>query len=208
MYEGFDKIMILSTGRVAFTGKAEECPTYFAKIGEPFPPNVNPAEFLLDVVNREFTDPKEVDRILDAWEEHREEYTKPPSRSVSKLSRPTGGRFNTSATSQTYYLLKKHLLLTVRDPTMYLGRFLMFMFTCCFFSIIYIEARKRIQEQVLFRMFLIMWHVGVPSSLGVITVFAYNQEFNAVKREVKNGMYSPLSYLLTNTIIQIPMTTT
>ena len=61
------------------------------------------------------------------------------------------------------------------------------------------------QEQVLFRLFLIMWLVGVPTSLGVIAVFAFNQEFFAVRREVRNGMYSPFAYLLASTAIQLPM---
>lgn len=72
-------------------------------------------------------------------------------------------------------------------------------------AVIYLEARKRVQEQVLFRLFLIMWLVGVPTSLGVIAVFAFNQEFFAVRREVRNGMYSPFAYLLASTAIQLPM---
>ena len=32
------------------------------------PANTNPAEYMLDLVNREFTDPKQVDDILDRYE--------------------------------------------------------------------------------------------------------------------------------------------
>eukprot|EP00961_Rhodomonas_salina_P263591 3562368-Rhodomonas_salina.1 len=81
----------------------------------------------------------------------------------------------------------------------------MFCFVTTFFSIIYIEARERAQDQVLYRMFLCMWCIGVPSSLGVVAVYAFNAEFFAIKREVKDGMYSPIAYLTANTILQIPL---
>ena len=34
-----------------------------------------------------------------------------------------------------------------------------------------------------------MWHIGVPSSLGVVTTFAYNVEYAIIRREVRSGMY-------------------
>jgi len=80
----------------------------------------------------------------------------------------------------------------------------MFCFICSFFAIIYVKSRDSVQEQVMFRLFLIMWHVAVPSSLGVIAVYVYNTEFFSVKKEVKNGLYRPLSYMMANVVLQIP----
>ena len=31
------------------------------------PPNTNPAEFMLDLVNNEFTDPESVAEVIDVW---------------------------------------------------------------------------------------------------------------------------------------------
>jgi hypothetical protein len=41
--------------------------------------------------------------------------------------------------------------------------------------------------------------------MGVIAVYAYNNEFNAIKREVKNGMLSPIPYLIANSVLLIPV---
>jgi hypothetical protein len=101
-------------------------------------------------------------------------------------------------------LFRRSALLVVRDPMVFLGRCVMFLCGCSFFAVIYIKARARSQEKLIFRLFLIMWHVGVPTALGVVAVFAYNTEFNSVRKEVKNGLYRPMSYILANTVIQLP----
>jgi hypothetical protein len=40
----------------------------------------------------------------------------------------------------------------VRDPTLYIGRMVMFLCSMIFFAIIYVKARDRVQGQVLARM--------------------------------------------------------
>jgi flagellar basal body P-ring protein FlgI len=59
--------MVLSDGRVAYWGPASESIDYFSKIGRPMPKNMNPAEYMLDLVNRDFTDAKEVEAVINEW---------------------------------------------------------------------------------------------------------------------------------------------
>ena len=106
---------------------------------------------------------------------------------------------------QVLTLTKRHAILTYRDPILYVGRALTFLFCCTFFSIVYLEARGRKQEQAPYKMFLFMWHIGVPTALGVVAVFSYNLEHISIKREVKQGMYKPSSYCIASTILQIPV---
>ena len=42
--------------------------------------------------------------------------------------------------------------------------------------------------------------------MGAIAVFALNHEFLAIRREIKNGAYSPLSYIISNALFQVPST--
>ena len=44
-----------------------------------------------------------------------------------------------------------------------------------------------------------MWLVGVPAALGVVSTFALNGEVQAVRREVRDGMYHPVAYVLAHT---------
>ncbi len=58
--------------------------------------------------------------------------------------------------------------------------------------------------QVLNRLWLLMWLCGVPTSMGVVAVFSYNDEFSTVLKEVKNGMYRMSSFLLASFVLQVP----
>ena len=193
----FDKVMLLSNGRTAYFGPSKDAESYFNSIGHQLPPSTNIADFMLDLVNSEFTDKDQVLSILDTWATR----PPPPPTSPTPLS---AERAPHTLLSEVAILLRRHFTLVFRDPMVYLGRCLMFCFICSFFAVIYVKSRDRVQEQVLFRMFLIMWHVGVPTSLGVIAVYVYNTEFFSVKKEVKNGLYKPLSYMIANFIIQVP----
>jgi hypothetical protein len=44
----------------------------------------------------------------------------------------------------------------------------------------------------------------VPVSLNIMVVFLLNLELKTVKTEVKNGMYSPWAYIMSNTVVQVP----
>ena len=212
VYHGFDNVMLLSSGRTAYRGPALEVVDYFGAIGFPIAEDKNPAEFMLDQVNREFVDPAQVDRILDRWSEAEgagkhalrggggegAAPTPPPQLSAR-------GVFRTGCCTQSGVLLRRHGTMVAKDPMLYAGRCLMYMISCTFFAIIYWYSRDRKQSQVLFRTFLLMWHVGVPTSMGVIAVFAFNTEFRAISREYKNGMVRPLAYILASTVLQIPL---
>ncbi len=52
-------------------------------------------------------------------------------------------------------------------------------------------------------MFLAVWFIGVPTSMGAIAVFALNTEFFAIRREIKNGSFSPWSYIVSNALFQV-----
>jgi hypothetical protein len=138
-------------------------------------------------VNSEFTDPEKVATVLAEWATgEAAAVRKAVSDSIAtkqKIGRSDSavGPADTSYAREMSILFRRSALLVIRDPMVFLGRCVMFICGCCFFAVIYIKARKRSQDQVISRLFLFMWHVGVPTSLGVVAVFAYNVEFNSVK---------------------------
>jgi len=73
-----------------------------------------------------------------------------------------------------------------------------------FFGLIYKESANDVNPQATFRLFFLWWVLAVPVSLDLVTVFVLNIELKTVKTEIKNGMYSPMAYVLSNTIVQIP----
>ena len=207
VYNGFDRVMLLSGGKVAFLGAAADALPHFADAGYPMPPNTNPAEFMLDLVNSEFTDPASVEAVLVAWAHKSAQVDVDASRRAAVSGLPSTKDYvtGTGMPSQVTTLFRRHGLITVRDPTLYIARMLIFLTACIFFAIVYVKARDRVQDQVIARMWLCAWIVGVPTNLGVVAVYAYNEEFFAIRREVKNGMLSPVSYMIANFGIQVPL---
>ena len=55
------------------------------------------------------------------------------------------------------------------------------------------------------RMPAIIRFIAVPSNMGVVAVYALNEEFKSILRESKNGMISPFSYVLSKTILVLPI---
>lgn len=51
----FDKLLLLSNGKTQYFGPLPEAIPYFESIGGPIPVHVNPAEFLLEQLNVDFT---------------------------------------------------------------------------------------------------------------------------------------------------------
>ena len=209
IYNTFDRIMLLTDGRIAYSGTRENVFAYFSSINLPVPAQTNPAEFMLDLVNKDFSDEAHVFGVIDSWTQHGEPAHQRRIHDVLEtfdaIKTTKGYEYSVSMFSQVLTMFQRHGKLAIRDPTLYSGRMLMFLITTVFFAIIYVRARERNQDQALQRMWFLSWIIGVPSNMGVVAVYAYNIEFNAIKREVKNGMMSPIPYLFANTILLIPV---
>ena len=140
--------MILSGGRTAYCGAATGALDYFASIGHAIPPNTNPAEFFLDLVNNDFVAQAEVDLILDAW-------TKKGADGVAFVPKAsTGGSTGTIVplSKQIGVMMNRHAKLVYMDPVLYIGRAIIFLVSNIYFALVYIKARERGQDQVLNRM--------------------------------------------------------
>jgi ABC-type multidrug transport system ATPase subunit len=199
VFQGFDKVMLLSGGRVAYNGSAEDAEAYFKMCGYELPKNISVAEFMLDLVNREFTDPKKVDDILDKYVYNDEDAANITSPLLP--NRPS----RTTFISQVITLVRRHGMLYIRDPTIYTGRLIVFFATCVFFSIVYYKSKDRTQSQIVPRMWLIQWLLCVPCMFGVVAVYGYSEEASSIKREVKNGIVIPSAYLVANFFLQVPL---
>ena len=68
VFERFDEIMLLSGGRLAYAGDRVLAEKYFTSIGHPLPPNENPAEHYLDLLNSNFGSLEKIEAILKKWD--------------------------------------------------------------------------------------------------------------------------------------------
>lgn len=217
IYNGFDQVMILSMGQQAYFGNAADAAPYFNSIGYPMPIATNPAEHFLDLINADFSSEEEVLNILEKWDESK------PSREKNQLfgdvtestmNNSTGshsyhnflkGETPTSLDRQVMIMLRRQANLVIRDPTLYLGRILIFLGTNTVFALVYWKGRNYVQSAALAKTWVSIWFIAVPTNMGVVAVYSLNEEFKIVQREVKNGMVSVLSYIIVKTTLVIPI---
>ncbi|XP_023247587.1 protein white-like [Copidosoma floridanum] len=71
IFSMFDKILLLSEGRVAFSGSSEEAYNFFKSLGAPCPSNYNPADFYIQLLaivpGKEVVCRHSVNSICDAF---------------------------------------------------------------------------------------------------------------------------------------------
>jgi hypothetical protein len=207
-----DLQMIMSRGRQAFSGEKEEAIPYFESIGYPCPPATNPAEFFLDLVNADFSDEKNITGMLDTWEEKRPDGQN-SSHHKTGFAGPEDDDEQTgvvqekqrSLFKEVNIMFRRHFLLIIRDPILYIGRCIIFLVSCMIFGFVYWNARDFTQDQALNKMWLTIWFVGVPTNMGVVAVYALNDEFKSVLRESKNGMVTGVSYVLAKFVLVLPI---
>eukprot|EP00392_Amoebophrya_sp_AT5.2_P001810 g1815.t1 len=112
----FDSVQLLSLGKTAYAGPRGGVEPWFASIGHAIPSGQNPAEFLLDKINSDFS-PKEVlEQIVEKWKTKGTTTTKnaeikadaavnntPPSSTTGDLNpREQSGDAQASSSSSSY----------------------------------------------------------------------------------------------------------
>lgn len=102
-------------------------------------------------------------------------------------------------------VFRRCITLIVRDPILYLGRAVVFLVANTIFALVYLKARKFNQNQAINKMWITVWHIAIASNMSVVAVYALNAEFKSILRESKNGMVSPLTYVLAKSILVLPL---
>ncbi|KAL7574129.1 hypothetical protein ACA910_014814 [Epithemia clementina (nom. ined.)] len=208
VYNNFDQVMIMSRGRIAFAGDVKDATPYFENIGYPMPDDTNPAEFFLDLVNSDFTEAAEVTKILDTWEEKGPGVVSSHHSAHGKDEGDEEGVVNLTKhrlAPQITVLFRRQFLMVIRDPILYIGRSIMFFLSNMIFALVYLSARSDNQDQVLNKFWVVIWFVAVPTQLGVVAVYALNDEFKSLLRETKNGMLHGVSYVIAKSCLSLPI---
>jgi len=203
VFAGFGDMLVLAEGRLAYFGPAAELEDHILKIGHTTH-GANPAEVMLTLINRDFTSDAEVDATLAAG--MKSEATLPDVGKGRKMtSLPVDSSTTTSATGQTITLTGCAWSQGVRSPIQYTGRMISMAVGSIFYAVNYFASREATQEQVVSRVFFIMWATVFPCVFGIVATYVQWADFLAVRREIKDGMYKPLSYLVAQILIDAPM---
>ncbi|CAJ1945546.1 unnamed protein product [Cylindrotheca closterium] len=208
VYNDFDQVILMARGRQAFIGEAAAAHDYFETIGHPMVHMTNPAEFLVDLVNSDFTSEDSVLSILDEWKQHTSETHRSKNETLVVGSNDDFHQLikrKKSFLHELSTIFGRHALLVARDPILYVGRIVLLLISNTIFALAYWSSREKVQAQAINFYYANAWPISLGSMFAVVAVFGLNAEFKSVIREVKNGMINPLTYIIAKTVLVLPV---
>lgn len=205
VFAGFDNVMVLSMGRVAYFGKAAKMNEYLSGIDHAPTEDTNPAEFILDLVNKDFTSIAGVKGVLDKWSEGTGEAYGCDMEKGDGDALALSTFERAAFSKQLAVLTDRSVLVARREPLAYLVRLVANFAATLLFGIIYIETRDKVQAQINPRTFFLEFCVGIPMQFILVSNFIYHYQWLSLKKEVKDGMYHPAANAIASWIVQIPM---
>lgn len=197
VFAGFDLVLLLSAGKVAYFGSAGKLKTHLGAIGFPVPENTNPVEFALDLVDVSFGSGSP-DAVISAYLN-------------AKAAMPTDIQDNTlpphgvAPTSvQIPALFRLLFRQALRDPLLYTARLVMFCAISTFFSVIYIDTRNPTQDELFSRQLLNWWNSTIPTSLAILPLVVYFIDRPVLGLELRTKLYYLGTYVGALVCNQIP----
>merc|ERR1711976_901716 len=127
------------------------------------------------------------------------------SMSLLEARREAGeGPGKSSKFLQIQRLTIRLLRVNTRCPQAFLGRVLCTCLANVFAAFAYFGARDRTQDEVLQRIWFIMWMQMLPAFLCIGAVPLFAEEFLVLRKEVNNGLYSAKCHFLATLLVNIP----
>eukprot|EP00903_Cladosiphon_okamuranus_P021625 g19883.t2 len=191
VFNSFDQVILLTMGQTAYFGPARDSLDHFASLGHEPQGLVNPADYLLEITNSDFSDAKAVQKLADAWHETPANTTL-SNRLEAPHSPPVAGGATAgflSGVRRLRALITRAAMNSIRDPAAYALRY---------------YRLENTQGDILNRVFLILWINAFNSYMDMAAIPLFGQEKDAVVKEVQNGQYGVASFCVANAIVQIP----
>lgn len=209
VFYSFDQLLLLSRGRTAYIGPASEAVSFFTEhLPEP-PKMMNPADWLLEITNADFTDENNVEALLDSWEDSSRATRVQEMVTISDESqeeKPVSSSANVSFTAvlaRMRSLIFRAWLNYLRDPASYLMRLVLIAFMSLFLGAVY-SGLGDAQTDILDTTFLIQWGLAFNSYINMVALPAFALERNSVNKEFANGQYRIYQYVVSNAAAQTP----
>ena len=211
-FELFDKLLLLSGGKVCFSGAVSEVKPYFDTIGFSMPPQINPAEFLLDLINVDF------DSDVDQCETRVSEIQKFWITSThalaeeSKIANLTLGEKFTYGENKSvgrrivatiWILLHRSWIKSRRDPIVYGVRCAMYLGLAIMMGTVWLRLPP-IESSIQPFANCILFGSAFMSFMAVVYVPAFLEDRAVYVKDRANGLYGSLAFNISNFLIGLP----
>lgn len=209
-FDSFDKLILLSQGRTAYSGPLAEAGPHFQGIGFPYPPHANPAEHLVDLLNVDFAKdlPRaqtRLDEILSSWSKD--------VRSAVSLSTPedviTGthefsiGSSKPNLFNLTWILVHRSFIKSYRDVFAYGIRLAMYMGLAIMMGTVWLRLHTT-QSSIQSFINAIFFGGAFMSFMAVAYIPAFLEDRALYIKERANGLYGPTAFMIANFAVGLP----
>ncbi|EEH36424.2 ATP-binding cassette sub-family G member 4 [Paracoccidioides lutzii Pb01] len=212
-FETFDKLLVLSAGRTCYFGPGSEMKHYLDKSGHTMPLQMNPAEFILDLVNIDFvydqdSAASQLAQIHMNWDNSEESLR--VQTEIQKLANitekqqiPSGSLSHAGALSNVMTLLHRSFIKSYRDVIAYGVRIIMYLGLAILVGTVWLRLGS---GQANIQPFInsIFFASAFMSFMAVAYVPSFLEDRATFIKERSNGLYGPLSFVISNFIIGIP----
>ena len=198
----FDNVLLLSKGKMIYNGPVA-CEDYFRQAGCNIPQYYNPADYMLEVTNTDFShDEHTLKTLIDYWENSREAIVLLDDvvRGVSELSDST---HKPNVFKQTVILVHRLLIKSYRDIVVYGVRLAMYVGLAILMGTVWLRLDTN-QDKIQAYINAMFFSSAFLSFMAVAYIPAFLEDRAVLVRERDNGLYGVTSFILSNMIIGIP----
>ncbi|KAF2439675.1 ATP-binding cassette transporter-like protein [Karstenula rhodostoma CBS 690.94] len=211
-FELFDQLLLLSRGKTAYNGPIAGIQDYFTSIGYEMPTYINPAEYIIQLVNIDFflNQTEAIDRlncIHLSWE-NSQQATTLQARLHDDQQSGAGPTFNHTHLSANPYLIPLTLMhrsfvKSYRDVVAYGIRIAMYGCLAILMGTVWLRLSPT-QNNITAFTNAIFFGGAFMSFMAVAYIPAYLEDLSLYTKERLNGLYGPTAFMLANFLIGIP----
>ncbi|OBA22637.1 P-loop containing nucleoside triphosphate hydrolase protein [Metschnikowia bicuspidata var. bicuspidata NRRL YB-4993] len=209
-FDLFDNVMFLTEGKIAYAGPRESLNQYFEDAGYPIPPHYNPAEYVLDLINTDFSlgdtsQREDMNALVELAKKKalaEEDVSKSPFESEKPQSSDSEKDFP-GGVSKTWALLQRGMIKARRDYLAYYVRLVMYFGLAILMGTVWLRLSYS-QENIQLFTNAIFFSGAFMSFMSVAYIPAYLEDYFSYRKERSNGLYGPFSFMVANFIIGVP----
>ncbi|KAI4699372.1 hypothetical protein J4E81_004396 [Alternaria sp. BMP 2799] len=214
----FDRAMLLSGGKVVFNGGVEGVKGWFGGLGYEMPLYTNPAEFVIDLINTDFshdstTAQQRLTHLHTSWAASPAAAsltTSIQSSATNATSNPTPPSSSSAFTKThasplhtTLTLTHRSFLKSHRDIVAYGIRIAMYLGLAIMMGTVWLRLSPT-QSNIQAFTNAIFFGGAFMSFMAVAYIPAYLEDLAIYSKERANGLYGPTAFMLSNFVVGVP----
>eukprot|EP00299_Pterocystis_sp_00344_P018019 c9009_g1_i3.p1 GENE.c9009_g1_i3~~c9009_g1_i3.p1 ORF type:complete len:397 (-),score=100.79 c9009_g1_i3:32-1222(-) len=207
LFELLDRVHLIVGGRTFYFGDRASLVSHMLTSGHPIPQYSNPADHVLKVMNTDFgASFEDVDNMIAAFEK-----SDLQQRLLKEIEEHSGRvdlelstkEQRTNVFEQTWYLVKRSVLVGRRDISLYWVRVVMYMSIALLMGSTWYQVESN-QQSVQDRFAAYFFGVAFLCFMAVCGIPAFLEERRVFIRERASGCYSLIAYVLSNFFVSTP----